>query len=144
MKTAVIISGYFDPIHKGHIELINKAAEYGDEVWVILNSDEQSKLKKGKSFMEQDERRIILSNIRKVNKVFISCDKDKSVNETLSLLYSVFLNEYEFIFANGGDVNRENCREEELCQKLGIVSLYELGDKIQSSSELTGIKSNDN
>ena len=64
MKTAIIVSGYFNPIHKGHLELFNKAKLQGDELWVIVNSDLQRGLKGSKEFMGEDERLLIVSSLK--------------------------------------------------------------------------------
>jgi D-beta-D-heptose 7-phosphate kinase/D-beta-D-heptose 1-phosphate adenosyltransferase len=138
-KTIVICSGYFDPIHKGHLQLLNEAKQYGDELWVIVNNDEQAKQKKGKSFMDENERCEIMRNIKAVDRVILSIDEDRSVIKTLETLYKLFP-EFEFIFTNGGDVLKKDCREDKLCKELGITTVYGLGKKIQSSSKLTGLK----
>ena len=74
---AIIVSGYFNPLHKGHLELFEKAKGAGDELWVIVNSDLQRELKGSKEFMDENERHIILSAIKYVDKALISKDKDK-------------------------------------------------------------------
>lgn len=136
MASVVICSGYYDPIHIGHLEYLKLARPYGDELWVIVNNDEQAKLKKGKSFMNEDERIKIMTNIKGVDKVFISIDKDRGVCETLRFLVKSFP-ENEFVFANGGDAH--GSREIDICGELGIIMINDLGDKIQASSKLTGI-----
>ena len=75
---ATIVSGYFNPLHKGHLELFEKAKAVGDELWVIVNSDFQRELKGSNEFMDQDERLIIVSAIGVVDKALISIDKDKT------------------------------------------------------------------
>ena len=82
-KKAIIVSGYFNPIHKGHIEYFNLAKQLADNLFVIVNNDFQRELKGSKLFMLEDERKIIVEQIRVVDKVFLSVDKDKSVSETL-------------------------------------------------------------
>jgi cytidyltransferase-like protein len=129
----VAASGYFDPIHKGHIEYLKMARALGDELIVILNSDVQCKIKKGKSFMDENERKIILESIRYVDKVFLSCDEDGSVCKSLSVVKPD-------IFAKGGDRFSTEIPEKEICDKLNIVIMDGLGNKIQSSSNLTGLK----
>ena len=53
MKSKVtIVSGYFNPLHKGHLELFEKAKALGDQLWVIVNSDLQRELKGSKAFMK--------------------------------------------------------------------------------------------
>ena len=65
---AIIVSGYFNPLHKGHLELFEKAKSAGDELWVIVNSDLQRTLKGSKEFMDENERLIIVSAIKYVDK----------------------------------------------------------------------------
>jgi len=79
----VVVSGYFDPIHIGHIEYLRLAKQLGDKLIVILNNDEQAKLKKGKPFMLLEERKKILEAIKYVDEIFISIDSDKSVCKSL-------------------------------------------------------------
>lgn len=139
-KKAVIVSGYFNPIHKGHIEYLNLAKEKGDKLIVIVNNDLQRKLKGSKEFMKQDERVLILENIRCVDNVYLSIDKDKSVNETIKLVHSELVNEYELLFANGGDQNNSTISEVKTCKSLKIRLIDNLGNKIQSSSWLLNKK----
>ena len=137
MKSKVIIvSGYFNPVHKGHLELFEKAKALGDQLWVIVNSDLQRKLKGSKEFMEEDERLFIVKAIGIVDRVILSIDKDKTQCATLSDLANKYGNDYKMYFANGGDQNNDVCPEREICEKSGIRLIDGLGDKIQSSSWL--------
>jgi D-beta-D-heptose 7-phosphate kinase/D-beta-D-heptose 1-phosphate adenosyltransferase len=133
---AIIVSGYFNPLHKGHLELFEKAKANGDELWVIVNSDHQRKLKGSKIFMKEDERIAIVSSIRIVDRSLVSIDKDKTQCETLTYLANEHLDEYDLFFANGGDQNNDSIPEVPICNKLGINLIEGLGDKIQSSSWL--------
>ena len=133
---AIIVSGYFNPLHKGHLELFEKAKVSGDQLWVIVNSDLQRKLKGSKKFMDQDERLIIVSAIGIVDKALISIDKDKTQCKTLTDLANKFSSEYELYFANGGDQNNDSIPEVPVCEEKRITLLEGLGDKIQSSSWL--------
>ena len=132
----IIVSGYFNPLHKGHLELFEKAKVSGDQLWVIVNSDLQRKLKGSKKFMDQDERLIIVSAIGIVDKALISIDKDKTQCKTLTDLANKFSSEYELYFANGGDQNNDSIPEVPVCEEKRITLLEGLGDKIQSSSWL--------
>ena len=133
---AIIVSGYFNPLHKGHLELFQKAKEAGDELWVIVNSDLQRELKGSKEFMLEDERLLIVSAIGIVDKALVSIDKDKTQRKTLANLADKYSSEYELYFANGGDQNNDSIPEVLVCKEKGIGLLEGLGDKIQSSSWL--------
>ena len=133
---AIIVSGYFNPLHKGHLELFEKAKAAGDQLWVIVNSDLQRELKGSKEFMLEDERLIIVKAIGIVDKALISTDKDKTQCATLGDLADKFSSEYDLYFANGGDQNNDSIIEVSVCKEKGIGLIEGLGDKIQSSSWL--------
>lgn len=129
----VATSGYFDPLHVGHLECLELAKELGDKLIVIVNSDFQAKLKKGKSFMNEKDRMKIVSALKCVDEVFLSIDKDKSQCESLKYLKPD-------IFAKGGDRTSDEIPEAKVCRDFNIKIIDGLGEKIRSSSELTGIK----
>ena len=133
---AIIVSGYFNPLHKGHLELFEKAKASGDELWVIVNSDLQRELKGSKEFMGENERLLIVSAIGIVDKALISIDKDKTQCATLGDLEDKYSGQYELYFANGGDQNNDTIAEVTICREKGIKLLEGLGEKIQSSSWL--------
>ena len=133
---AIIVSGYFNPLHKGHLELFEKAKAAGDQLWVIVNTDLQRELKGSKAFMEEDERLIIVKAVRYVDKALISIDKDKTQCATLAYLADNHNKDFELFFANGGDQNNESIPEVPICKEKGIGLLEGFGDKIQSSSWL--------
>jgi cytidyltransferase-like protein len=136
MKKAIIISGYFNPLHKGHIEYLNKARAIGDELFVIVNNDHERALKNSKEFQLEEERCFIISNIKSVNKVFLSVDSDRTVCETIKTIHDNFGAVYQLVFANGGDQNNDSIPEVVICKTLYIQLVDGLGDKIQSSSWL--------
>ena len=136
MKKAIIVSGYFNPIHKGHIEYFQNAKALADELFVIVNSDLQRQLKGSKAFQNEEERIIIVSHIKIVDKTILSIDQDRTVCSTIRKIVSDFGDEYQFGFANGGDQNNETIPEKQTCNKLGVYLIDGLGDKIQSSSWL--------
>lgn len=133
-----IVSGGFDPLHVGHVELLNRARQIGP-VLVILNSDGFLREKKGKPFMPFEERKTIIENLQMVDLVVPSIDKDNTVCATLEKLASLREEvDAELYFCNGGDrTSGENTPEHDLCKRLKINTVYGLGDKIQSSSWLT-------
>ena len=133
---AIIVSGYFNPLHKGHLELFDKAKTKGDALWVIVNSDLQRELKGSKEFMDENERLIIVRALGMVDKSLIYIDKDKTQRATLGDLADQYSGEYELYFANGGDQNNDSIPEVSVCKEKGIGLLEGLGDKIQSSSWL--------
>ena len=132
MRT-VAISGYFDPIHVGHLEYIIEAKKLGDKLIVIVNNNHQCVLKKGKPFMDENDRVTIVSSIKYVDEVFLSIDKDKTVCKSLE-------NIKPDIFANGGDRKNYEIPESVICNKYNIEIIDGLGEKIRSSSDLTGLK----
>lgn len=145
-----MVSGGWDPVHKGHIELIEKASKFGD-VCVILNHDEWLTKKKGKPFMEFAERRFIMEHIKGVRHVIAQLDDDTTVCKTIKYIvetarkhftkgghiYNSQMMPYDaFLFGNGGDRAKLNTPEVDTCIELGVGLVWGLGDKIQSSSEL--------
>ena len=125
MKT-VAVSGYFDPLHVGHVEYFKLAKKLGARLVVILNNDKQAKLKKGSAFMPQEERKAILEALRDVDEVFLSIDTDSTVCRSLEALKPD-------IFAKGGDRFIGEVPETEVCREMGIEMVDSLGKKIQSS-----------
>ena len=132
MKT-VAISGYFDPIHVGHLEYIKEARKLGEKLIVIVNNNHQCILKKGKPFMDENDRVLITSSLKDVDDVFLSIDKDKTVCKSLEQIKPD-------IFANGGDRKNYEIPESTICKKYNIQIIDGLGEKIRSSSDLTGLK----
>ncbi len=135
-KKAIIVSGYFNPIHKGHIELFHNAKLHGDKLIVIVNNDKQRLLKGSKEFMLEKERILILNELKVTDIVILSIDKDSTVCETIEKVYNNYSNLYNLYFANGGDQDNKSIPEVSTCNTLGIKLLEGLGDKIQSSSWL--------
>jgi cytidyltransferase-like protein len=133
---AIIVSGYFNPLHKGHIELFNYAKAKGDRLFVIVNNDHQRALKGSKKFMVEDERVLILNELSITDKVFLSIDKDKTVCQSLEKIHKDYGNNFKLYFANGGDQNNDSISEATVCNERGIKLIDDLGDKIQSSSWL--------
>jgi len=136
MPKIIAVSGGFDPIHIGHIRMIQEAAALGDELVVILNNDHWLMDKKGFVFMPEAERKEVLESIRGVTRVVLTKhvpnDPDRSVCEALREIHPD-------VFANGGDRFADNIPEAILAKELGIELVFEIGrgGKVQSSSWLT-------
>ena len=135
-KKAIIVSGYFNPIHKGHLEYFTNAKKLSEELFVIVNSDFQRELKGSKAFQDEEERMFIVNSIKGVDKAILSIDKDRTVCKTIEKIANEFSKEYELSFANGGDQNNDTIPEKPICKELGVTLVDGLGDKIQSSSWL--------
>lgn len=125
----VAASGYFDPLHIGHVEYLQLAKKLGDKLIVIVNNDEQAKLKNGSVFMPQEERMKIVAALKPVDEVILSIDKDKTVCKTLEMIKPN-------IFAKGGDRFAQEIPESEVCRKNNIQIIDGLGKKVQASSLL--------
>ena len=128
MKT-ILCSGGFDPLHIGHLDLLNAAADYG-YVIVALNSDDWLYRKKGYVFMLHDDRTRILKALKVVTDVTPFDDANGTACGALSHILPDF-------FANGGDKKQANPLEHAVCAELGITELFGIGgEKVRSSSDL--------
>ena len=134
---AIIVSGYFNPLHKGHIEYFHLAKAKGDQLFVIVNNDHATSIEReSKEFMLEEERVLIVKELTVVDQVILSIDKDKTQCATLRFLAKEYGTEYDLFFANGGDQNNDSIPEAPICKEVGIGLIQGLGDKIQSSSWL--------
>lgn len=129
MRT-ICTSGYFNPLHRGHIDLFREAKKLGDRLVVIVNNDEQVKFKGSVPFMDEEERIIMVDAVRYVDEVILSVDTDRNICKTLELVKPD-------VFVKGGDSRVDNTPELELCAQIGIECLFNVGgEKTQSSSWL--------
>jgi cytidyltransferase-like protein len=129
-KTTVAVSGYFNPLHVGHLEMIQEAKKLGDHLVVIVNNDKQVEIKGSVPFMSEEDRVEIVESLKGVDQVFLSIDKDSTVCESLVKIKPD-------IFANGGDrKSLGDVPEYPICQKYNIKMVDGLGKKIRSSSTL--------
>lgn len=143
MSVVGICSLYGNPLHSGHIEYLQKSKAMVDKLIVIVNNDEQAKLKKGWTFMHENERVTIVKELRSVDEVFLSIDKDPTVIESIKYLAS--LPDKPSCFLKGGDRSLElnNIPEAAICRQLNIKIIDGMGEKIQSSTNLIqGAKNN--
>ena len=133
-KKVVVASGYFDPLHYGHIEYLQRSKAAGDILIVIVNNDKQATMKKGRPFMPCAERVKLVRSLACVDVALEAADEDRTVCKTLRMLHPD-------MFTNGGDQNNDTIPEAAICEELNIDMVDGLGDKIQSSSWLVA-KSN--
>ena len=137
-KSVIILSGGFDPVHKGHLRMFREASTLGHQVIVGLNSDEWLTRKKEKPFMNFEERKEILEGFKYVNQVLPFDDSDDTANDIIKKVCNLYQNEdVNIYFANGGDRTSDNVPEMKVCKDLDVVMLWGVGGgKIQSSSWL--------
>ena len=132
-----IVSGYFNPIHKGHLEYINSAKKLCDHLIAIVNNDIQVELKGTKKFLDVIHRKIIIENIKSIDEVFVSIDNDLGVSESLKNIRQKYKNN-KCTFYNSGDRNFENWNNKEV----QVSSMYDINlvclnqPKISSSSDI--------
>ena len=136
MSKGIITSGYFNPIHKGHVELLRESKKLGDLLIVIVNNDLQRELKGSKKFMDEDERLEIITALKVVDIALLSIDKDKTQCATLKYIGENYGKTHQLYFANGGDQDNSSIPEVDVCNEYNITLIDGLGDKIQSSSWL--------
>ena len=133
---AIIVSGYFNPIHKGHIEYFQNAKSKGNKLFVIVNNDFQIALNGSNEFQDEKERCLIVDNLRLVDQCFLSVDEDRTVCETIKSIYNKYSDYYSFSFVNRCDRNNLLIPEQSLCENLNIELINALDDMVQTSSLL--------
>ena len=132
-KKGVIVSEYFNPIHKGHLEYFNNAKAMADALFVIVKNDHQRVMKGSKEFQKEDERMILVSNMKAVDYAILSIDEDRNVCATLEKIALEFDHSHDLTFTNRGDQNNDTRPERPICEKMAIALIEGLGYKIQSS-----------
>ena len=138
-ETVVIISGYFNPLHIGHILYLQGAKKLGNKLLVIVNNDEQQLLKKGKIIMPESHRCDIVAALRDVDDLCLSIDDDPTVCKTLDYVARNMKDKYKLIFANGGDrPTSKEVPETFVCRQHGIEMVFDAGgnDKVDSSTRV--------
>lgn len=134
----VIVSGFFNPLHGGHLDMIEAAAKMGDRLLVIVNNDIQQKIKKGKIILPQENRYRLLTALRAVDEVILAVDQDPPVIETVRIIAKTHPYD-ELVFANGGDRSApELVPETAVCKEYGIEMIYGVGgtEKADSSTRI--------
>lgn len=129
-----IVSGYFNPLHRGHLEYINKARSEVDKLIAIVNNDLQVKLKQSKFFLDQDHRKLIIENLKAVNYALISIDIDPTVSRTIEYISKNIHG--DLIYFNSGDSKTPNPEELHTCEKYSINYKFIPLPKLTSSSKI--------
>lgn len=132
-----ITSGYFDPLHRGHLEMLELSRAQGDALWVIVNNDAQAALKKGQAFLDQETRLAVTRALRVVDRAVLAVDADGSVCATLEqLLTEAKAAGADAVFCKGGDRHAGNIPELAVLRRHGALLIDGLGAKIDSSSRI--------
>ena len=130
----VILSGYFNPLHGGHLDMIEEGATMGDHLIVVVNSDVQQLIKKGKIILDQNNRIRLIAALRNVDEVILSIDQDLTQIQTLSYVAGKYPDD-ELIFGNGGDRNSiEEIPEGEVARKHNIKLVFGVGGTKKADS----------
>ena len=132
MDSIVIVSGGFDPVHSGHIKLINEASRFGDIV-VLLNSDKWLQNKKSRAFLPYKERRVIMNALKNVIDVIKCGELDNTCIDGMKKVIKKYP-KYKIKFANGGDRNNKSTPESVFCKENGIETLWGIGGEKKSNS----------
>ena len=133
MGKRVVASGYFDPLHAGHVEYLELARQLGDELVVIVNNDAQARLKSGVVLLPQEARMAVVAALRCVDRVVLSVDTDATVCRTLESLQP-------HIFAKGGDRFAGEIPEAAVCRRIGAKIVDGLGAKKDNSSRVRAMR----
>ena len=133
MATYYIVSGGFDPIHEGHIEMIKSSAQVSDGVIVLANSDDWLCRKKGKNFHSMKTRRAILENLKGVIDVIEFDDSDNSASDGIRKACAKYPDAH-LVFANGGDREKDNIPECSVCAECHIDMAFGVGGENKANS----------
>ena len=135
----VIVSGFFNPLHGGHLDLIEAAAKKGDYLIVIVNNDIHQMTKKGKIILDENNRARLMSALRDVDEVIIGVDPEHPnwpSTKTIELIADKYPDD-ELIFCNGGDRPDPNALpgpEAEMCRQKGIRMEFGVGGDTKADS----------
>jgi glycerol-3-phosphate cytidylyltransferase/D-beta-D-heptose 7-phosphate kinase/D-beta-D-heptose 1-phosphate adenosyltransferase len=133
----VIVSGYFSPLHVGHLDMIEAAAGIGDRLIVIVNNNAQQLAKKGKLIIDEQDRLRLVRALRAVDDAFIAVDQDRTVSKSIRLAATKYP-DHRLIFANGGDRQPGFVPELAVCEECGVDMVFGVGGdtKADSSSRI--------
>ncbi|MEM8922231.1 MAG: adenylyltransferase/cytidyltransferase family protein [Actinomycetota bacterium] len=131
--TAVVVSGFFSPLHDGHLDMMEAAAELGDTLVVIVNNNAQQVAKKGKVIIDETSRLRVVNALRIVDDAFIAVDDDRTVSASLAQVARKY-DGHQVIFANGGDRAPGFVPEQPTCEEHGIEMRFGVGGENKADS----------
>lgn len=127
----IFVSGYFNPLHGGHLDMIEAAAKLGDYLVVVVNNDRQQLLKKGKIILDEANRLRLIRALKGVDQVLLSIDEDPTVIQTVELIAHQYP-DCKLVFAQGGDRDSDKVNPEvDVCHKYGIEIIYGVGTDVR-------------
>lgn len=130
----VIESGYFNPLHGGHLDMIEAGKKMGDKLIVIVNNDKQQLLKKGKIILDENNRLRLIQSLRAVDEAILSIDEDPTIIKTLEMVAKQHPGN-ELVFANGGDRDSEKeIPESEVAHRYNIELVFDAGGNTKADS----------
>ena len=134
MRTIVVVSGYFNPIHVGHVRLLEAARRLGDHLIVIVNNDAQQVQKKGKIIVDESQRAEVVRALRVVDEARVAVDEDRTVRRTLEQIAQAH-RDCRIVFANGGDRGSSAVvPETAICEQYDIEMLFDVGGATKANS----------
>jgi cytidyltransferase-like protein len=138
MRRASIVSGYFNPLHVGHLRMMEAARALTGHLIVIVNNDAQQMLKKGRIILPLDDRLEIVRALRVTDECFPAIDDDATVRQTLRAVREKYPHT-ALVFANGGDrSSAARIAEADVCEELGVELRFGVGgeEKADSSTRI--------
>ena len=136
-RRAAIVSGYFNPLHIGHLDMMEAARALADALVVIVNSDAQQVMKKGKVITTEADRLRIVAALRVTDAAMIAVDTDGSVAASLEAIHAAYPG-VELVFCNGGDRDPAQDAvppaEALVCERLGIEMAWGVGGETKADS----------
>jgi cytidyltransferase-like protein len=136
VRRAAIVSGYFNPLHVGHLDMMEAARALADALVVIVNNDAQQVMKKGKVITTETDRLRIVAGLRVTDAAMIAVDADDSVAASLEAIHAAYPG-IELTFCNGGDRSDSDAvpsAEAAVCERLGIAMAWGVGGETKADS----------
>ena len=137
VRRAAIVSGYFNPLHVGHLDMMEAARRLADALVVIVNNDAQQVLKKGKVIISETDRLRIVEALRVTDAALVAVDDDGSVAASLEIIHAAYPG-LELVYCNGGDRDPDRDAvppaEAVVCARLGIEMAWGVGGETKADS----------